>query len=143
LACILGLVECMDRFVRTPVFQGSHLQPLTNRLVSILDSLEPNGVLLRSPRNRCLSNTVAFTVKGCDSISLLAGLDLEGICASSGSACSTGSIEPSHVIQALGEEPETAQSLVRFSLGRESTMEEVQVVEEVLPRIISRAQNAQ
>jgi len=70
---------------------------------------------------------------------MLAGLDLEGICASSGSACSAGSLEPSHVITALGIEKELANSLVRFSLGRGSTLEEVEDVESVLPEVIQRA----
>jgi cysteine desulfurase len=78
-------------------------------------------------------------VRGSDSIALLAGLDMEGICASSGSACSAGSLEPSHVISALGVEPELAHSLVRFSLGRDSTLQEVDYLEAVLPAVIKRA----
>ena len=80
---------------------------------------------------------------GSDSIALLAGMDLEGICASSGSACSAGSLEPSHVIRALGVEEKLANSLVRFSLGRDSTIEEVEQVESVLPDVIRRAQRGQ
>ena len=67
-----------------------------------------------------LVNTVSFTVRGSDGIALLAGLDMEGICASSGSACSAGSLEPSHVVLATGRTA-AANSLVRFSLGRDST----------------------
>jgi cysteine desulfurase len=73
-----------------------------------------------------------------DSLSLLAGLDLEGICASSGSACSAGSLEPSHVMLALGVSKDEANSLVRFSLGRESTVAEVALVERVLPEVVAR-----
>jgi cysteine desulfurase len=69
----------------------------------------------------------------------MAGLDLEGICASSGSACSAGSLEPSHVISAIGKK-DAANSLVRFSLGRDSTVEEVDFVGAALPEIIRRAQ---
>jgi cysteine desulfurase len=86
-----------------------------------------------------LVNTVSLLVRGSDSIALLAGLDMEGICASSGSACSAGSLEPSHVISALGVEKELAHSLVRFSLGRESTAEEVDHVIRVLPEVINRS----
>jgi cysteine desulfurase len=67
-------------------------------------------------------------------------LDLEGICASSGSACSAGSLEPSHVMLALGAPKDEANSLVRFSLGRESTLAEVEHVERVLPEVIARTQ---
>jgi len=82
-------------------------------------------------------------VKGSDSIALLAGMDMEGICASSGSACSSGSLEPSHVVKALGVESELAKSLVRFSIGRETTTEELDFVETVLPEVIRRAQRFQ
>jgi cysteine desulfurase len=70
-------------------------------------------------------------------------LDLEGICASSGSACSAGSLEASHVVRALGYERALANALVRFSLGRESTPDEVEYVEAVLPAVIRRAQRGQ
>jgi cysteine desulfurase len=141
LAGIIGFVESMERFVRTPVFAKERLAPLTERLIQLIDQLP--GVQFVGSRERRLANTVAFVVAGTDSIPLLAGLDLEGICASSGSACSAGSLEPSHVIEALGVEQGLANSLIRFSLGRESTLEEVGLVERVLPEVICRAQPAQ
>jgi len=73
----------------------------------------------------------------------LAGLDLEGVCASSGSACSAGSLEPSHVLKAMGVPRDEANSLVRFSLGRESTLAEVDQTVAVLPGIINRVQQHQ
>jgi cysteine desulfurase len=72
----------------------------------------------------------------------MACLDLEGICASSGSACSAGSLEPSHVVSALGVAAKLANSLVRFSLGRDSTMAEVEQVIALLPEVVRRAQGA-
>ncbi|HWI57779.1 MAG TPA: cysteine desulfurase family protein [Bacillota bacterium] len=138
---IIGLVETLERFVRQPVFDKTHLAPLTDRLIHLVDRLE--GVRFVGSREHRLVNTVAFVVEGCDSIALLAGLDMEGICASSGSACSAGSVEPSHVVRALGGHPAQANSLVRFSLGRESTLDEVEYVEEVLPTVIRRAQPIQ
>jgi cysteine desulfurase len=84
-----------------------------------------------------LVNTLAFTVRGTDGIALMAALDVEGICASSGSACSAGSLEPSHVIEAIGHN-EAANSLVRFSIGRDSTEAEVDYLSFVLPKIICR-----
>jgi cysteine desulfurase len=143
LASIIGLVEVFERFVRKPVFAGDQLKPLMAKLFADLNDVKEVGLTIRSPASNCLSNTVAFTVAGCDSISLLAGLDLEGICASSGSACSAGSLEPSHVMLALGVDARSANSLVRFSLGRESTMDEVEHVVSVLPKIIHRAQQFQ
>jgi cysteine desulfurase len=139
LASIIGFAEATERFIRTPVFSRAQLAPLTSRLVDLADQLSNDGVVLRSARERCLSNTAAFTVRGIDSMTLLAGLDLEGVCASSGSACSAGSLEPSHVMVALGADTDEANGLVRFSLGRESTGEDVAHVERVLPGIIARA----
>lgn len=143
LAGIIGFTGALKRFVRQPVFQHPSVPAATSRLVALVDSLAGDGVTFRGPRQRRLSNTVAFTVRGADSIGLLAGLDLEGVCASSGSACSAGSLEPSHVILALGVAPAEANSLVRLSPGRETTLEEIAEVEKVLPEVIRRAQRFQ
>jgi cysteine desulfurase len=142
LAAIIGFAEATERFVKTPVFSPGPLLALTRRLTALIDKLGPRTAVLRSPRERRLANTLAFTVPGADSISLLAGLDLEGICASSGSACSAGSLEPSHVMLGLGVPKDEANSLVRFSLGRESTVEEVEHVERALAEIIARVTGA-
>jgi cysteine desulfurase len=141
LAAIAGFVEALEKFVPTPVFSKEKLSPLSSRLLKLINGIP--GVHFVGPRENRLSNTVSFLVEGADSISLLANLDLEGICASSGSACSAGSIEPSHVISALGFPPELANSLVRFSLGRDSSLEEIEYVEKVLPEVIRRAQRTE
>src|SRR2546426_4540802 len=100
LAALVGLAEALERFVREPVFPAARLSSLSARLSQAAASLE--GVSLQSLAPERLSNTVSFTVCGSDSISLLASLDLEGVCASSGSACSSGSVTPSHVLLAMG-----------------------------------------
>jgi len=138
LAGIVGMVEALERFVRIPVFPKERLSPLTDRLIQLIERLP--GVKFVGSRKQRLANTVAFVVEGSDSIPLLAGLDLERICASSGSACSAGSVEPSHVTKALEGLRQPANSLIRFSLGRESTLQEVEHVETVLPEVICRAQ---
>jgi cysteine desulfurase len=137
LAGIVGLVEALERFVRPPVFNPAYLHPLSLRLIEGVEKAE--GVDFVGSRDKRLANTAAFVVGGADSISLLAGLDLEGICASSGSACSAGSLEPSHVINAIGF-LERANSLVRFSLGRESTREEVENAAASFQAVVRRAQ---
>jgi cysteine desulfurase len=137
LAGVIGLVEALERFVKPPVFDRSKLEPLSASLRGAIEKID--GVELVGSRGKRLSNTVSFVVRGTDSIALLAGLDMEGICASSGSACSSGSLEPSHVILALGKRA-LANALVRFSLGRDSSLEEVVRVCQILPEIISRAQ---
>jgi cysteine desulfurase len=138
LAAIMGLVSALEKFIKPPVFENAKLKSFAEKLIFTIVAIE--GCELVSPRALCLTNTVAFTVEGADSIALLAGLDVEGICASSGSACSAGSLEPSHVIVAIGKAP-LANSLVRFSLGRETTAEEVEFVCGVLPEIIKRTRN--
>ncbi len=135
LAGIIGLVTALEKFVKPPVFSTFLMKELSARLRSTIEKID--GCEIVSPPENCLSNTVGFVVRGADSITLLAGLDVEGICASSGSACSAGSLEPSHVILATGRK-ENGNSLVRFSLGRDSTEAEVDFVLSVLPGIISR-----
>ena len=136
-AGIIGLVAAMEKFVKTPVFEPLKMKLLADKLISAIEKID--GCEIVSPRENCLANMVSFVVRGADSIALLAGLDVEGICASSGSACSAGSLNPSHVIVAIGKK-DLANSLVRFSLGRETTAEEVDFVCDALPEIIRRAQ---
>jgi cysteine desulfurase len=136
-ASIIGLVEALEKYVKPPVFDKSRLKPLADKLISCISKID--GCDLVSPPALSLANTVSFTVRGSDGIALMAGLDMEGICASSGSACSAGSLEPSHVVLATGRS-ESANSLVRFSLGRDSTDAEVDFVCSVLPEVIRRAQ---
>jgi cysteine desulfurase len=137
LAGIIGLAAALEKFVLPPVFLNSKMKMLSLKLAGSVEKIY--GCEIVSPREYFLANTVSFVVRGADSIALLAGLDVEGICASSGSACSAGSIEPSHVILALGKK-NMANSLVRFSLGRETSAVEVDFVCAALPEIIRRAQ---
>ena len=137
LAAIIGLVAALEKFMKPPVFPAANLKPLAAKSTAVIEKIP--GCELVSPREKSLANTISFVVRGSDGIALMAGLDLEGICASSGSACSAGSLEPSHVILAMGKK-EAANSLVRFSLGRETTEAEVDFVGSVLPAVIQRAQ---
>jgi cysteine desulfurase len=145
LAGIVGLVAALEKFVKPPVFEKSKIKPLADKLISFIGKIDgceivsPNRLAETLAPLNCLANTISFVVRGADSIALLAGLDVEGICASSGSACSAGSIEPSHVILAIGKK-ELANSLVRFSLGRDSTLEEIDFFCNALPEIVRRAQ---
>jgi cysteine desulfurase len=137
LAAIVGFIAALEKFVKPPVFEKLKLKLLADKFMSAI--LKIDGCEIVSPRENCLANTVSFVVRGADSIALLAGLDVEGICASSGSACSAGSIEPSHVILAIRKK-ESSNSLVRFSLGRETTVDEIFFVCSALPEIVRRAQ---
>ncbi len=133
LAAIAGLVSVLERFLAPPVFPPKKLRELCNMLERGLREIRDCVVFAqKAPR---LDNTVGFAVPGTDSSNVLAALDLEGICASSGAACSAGSVEPSHVIRAMGYDERCARALIRFSFGRDNTPEEVQTALEVLTRI--------
>ena len=139
LPAIIGLVAALEKCVKPPVFPKAKLQEHLLKLAAAVEKIA--GCEIVSPRENCLANTLSFVVRSSDGIALMAGLDVEGICASSGSACSAGSLEPSHVILAIGKK-NLANSLVRFSLGRDSTAAEVDFVISVLPEVIRRAQLA-
>jgi cysteine desulfurase len=137
LCSIAGLVTAAERFLAPPVFPSAPLFSLTSRLWSAASAID--GVTPVGPFANRLPNTLSFTATGCDSLSLLAALDLDGVCASSGAACSSGSLNPSHVLLAMGVQAALANSFVRFSLGRESSTSEVEAVCSLLPSLVSKA----
>jgi cysteine desulfurase len=98
-----------------------------------IDRIRLNG----HPAKR-LPNNVNVSVDFVEGESMILNLDLEGICASTGSACTSSSLEPSHVLLALGLPPEQAHGSLRFTLGRENTNEDVDRVLEVLPGIVTK-----
>jgi Cysteine sulfinate desulfinase/cysteine desulfurase and related enzymes len=89
-----------------------------------------------------LANTLNTSFIGVDSETMLMALDLEGVCASSGSACMVGSVRASHVLLAMGLPMESARSAIRFSLGRRSTPEEIANAADALGRIAKRTKDA-
>jgi len=140
LAGIIGLVAALEGFLDPPVFPSNSLKSLTSKLADSLCDIE--GVSLVSPIEGRLANTISISVEGCDSMALLAALDLAGVCASSGSACSAGSVEPSHVLLAQGYARAAASSFVRFSLDRESSEADVGNVCELFPGLVRQIREA-
>lgn len=137
LPSIVGLADAFERFVPTPVFEPDRMLALTESLATA--ALGIPGVHRRGHPTHRLPNTISFSIEGADAIALLANLDLEGICASSGSACSAGSLEPSHVLQAMGVPPAECNALLRFSFGRENAPADVDRIATILPLAIARA----
>ena len=89
-----------------------------------------------------LGNTLNTSFIGVDSETMLMALDLEGVCASSGSACMVGSVRASHVLLAMGLPMESARSAIRFSLGRRTTAEDIANAADALKRIAKRTKDA-
>jgi cysteine desulfurase len=85
-----------------------------------------------------LGNTLNVSLLGIDSEMLLIALDLEGVCASSGSACMVGSVVASHVLLAMGLPTERARSAVRFSLGKWTTADEIKTAADAVRKIVDR-----
>lgn len=138
LPMIIGLAEAIERFVAKPVFDPSVMRTLAEPIIGAVAALPACSLLSSSSRR--LANTIAFSVADTDGLTVLANLDLAGFCASSGAACSAGSLTPSHVVTAMGYSNEAASSLVRFSLGRGTTRFEIESVTAALPEIILRSQ---
>ncbi|HIM23825.1 MAG TPA: cysteine desulfurase NifS [Verrucomicrobia bacterium] len=125
-----------------------HIDVENTRVRALRDKLE-RGILQTvrgSVRNGGgeprLPNTTNIGFDGVEAEAILLLLDREGICASSGSACTTGSIEPSHVLQAMGVPLSRSKGSLRFSLGRDNTEADVDCVLEKLPAIVSRLRDA-
>lgn len=140
LAAILGLTQALELALDPPLFQESALLPLRARLESLPSRLA--GVELVAGEPPRLANTASFTIKDCDNTALIAALDLEGICVSGGSACSTGALVPSHVLLAMGYSVAEARTFIRFSLGPSNTAEEVETALQVLPEVVKRVRAA-
>ena len=98
--------------------------------------LRVSGVHFNGHSTRRLPNNVNMSFESIEGEPILLGLDLAGICASSGSACSTASLEPSHVLIAIGHSSDLAQGTIRVTLGRDNTEEEVDYLLEVLPDLV-------
>jgi cysteine desulfurase len=135
-------------FGRAAQLALAHLGDENIRIRALRDKLE-NGILSRIPgtaRNGAkeprLPNTSNLCFSGVEAESILSLLDHEGICVSSGSACTSGSLDPSHVLVAMGCDPQRARGSVRFSLGVYNTESEVDHVLKHLPPIITKLRSA-
>src|SRR6266481_3880486 len=109
---------------------------LERRLVAIVPDAVING--WQGARAPHITNA---SIPGTDSEALLMHLDLAGIACSSGSACSTGTVEPSHVLTAMGVPRELGVAALRFSFGKDSTLEDVEAVSAALPRIVEKVRS--
>jgi len=134
---IVGLGKAVDIAQEEMTAETKRVKNLRDRLVhGLLEKIDDTR-LNGHPVKR-LPNNANITVDFVEGESMLLNLDLEGICASTGSACSTASLEPSHVLLAMGLSPEQSHGSLRLSLGKWTTGEEIDRVLEVLPRIVAK-----
>lgn len=135
-AGIVGLAAAMEQACSTLEERIARLTHLRDKLIDGLSKIERSH--LNGDRQRRLPGNVSFCFEGVEGESLLLMLDMKGICASSGSACTSGSLDPSHVLLSLGLPHEVAHGSVRLSLGDCNTEEDVDYILETLPPIIER-----
>ena len=135
-AAAVGLSAALERAEAERAEESARLGRLRDRLEGHLADLPGVRVLRGAPR---VAPVVTALFEAVDGEVLLQALDLEGVAVSSGSACSSGSLEPSPVLLALGIGAELARSAVRFSLGRGTTEAEIDAVTALLPPLLARA----
>lgn len=126
LPSIIGLATALKDAQEHMQQNTAYITGLRDALRNGLDKIDGAG--FNGSREHCLPGTVNYSFQGVNGETLLSLLSNEGICCSSGSACSAGSLEPSHVLLALGLSHETAKSALRFSLCEYNTMDEVQTI---------------
>lgn len=140
-AGILGMARAAELAAVRLSEESGRVRAMRDRMEQAIFKSIP-GTARNGAREPRLPNTANLSFEGIDAEGILIGLDQAGICASSGSACTSGSVEPSHVLIAMGLRPERAASCVRFSLGVGNTEEEVDHLLAVLPGIVSRLRTA-
>lgn len=134
---IVGLATAAQRACRMMEERMTREAQLRDYLIEKIEKKIP-GSVLNGHRTKRLSNNVNFSFEGMEGETILIMLDMADICASAGSACTSGSVDPSHVLLALGVSRERAKGAVRLTLSAENTREEMNKVVEELARIVGR-----
>ncbi|MBN1263684.1 MAG: cysteine desulfurase [Candidatus Pacebacteria bacterium] len=134
-AFIAGLAEALKQRAAGKEQEAKRVKELRDRLAEgILKKI--SGVVLTGHPEKRAPHIASFTIRGVEGEAVLMYLADEGIAASSGSACAAGDLNPSHVLLAMGVKPELAHGSLRFSLGKKTTIREIDYVLSVLPEIV-------
>ena len=133
-AGIVGLGTAIEDAVNTMQERNQKLIVMRDKIID--EALKIERSRLNGDRYQRLPGSANISFEGIEGEALLLWLDQNGICASSGSACTTASLDPSHVLLALGLKHEVAHGSLRLSLGAENTMEDVDHILSVLPRVV-------
>ncbi len=136
-AAIVGLGEACELAAQHMALENTEVKALRDRLQAGLLAAVPNSFVTGDPDNR-LPNTLNIAFEYIEGEAILLLMNKQGIAASSGSACTSGSLEPSHVMKAMGIPYTAAHGTVRFSLSRYNTAEEIERVIEAVPPIIAK-----
>lgn len=134
---IVGLAKTVEIAQRDMEQQSQQMKNLTEAFYQKVTHAIPD-VILNGHLEKRIPNTLNLSFKAVEGESIILSLDLKGVAVASGSACTSGTLEPSHVLSAMGISPEIAQGAIRFSFGRENTMADVDYVVGILPEIVSR-----
>jgi len=134
---IMGMVRALELALPAASDRGDAVRALADRLVAGIAQGVPGSMVTGHPTNR-VPHIASFCLQHVDGEALLQQLDMQGIAAASGSACTSASLEPSHVLKAMGIPAALAEGNLRLSLGVENTKDEIDRVVEVLPGIVER-----
>ncbi len=137
---IVGIGTAAERAARTMEERTGKEKELRDHMISRIEAEIPY-CRLNGDRLRRLPNNVNFSFRFVEGESLLIMLDMKGICASSGSACTSGSLDPSHVLLAIGLPHEIAHGSLRMTLGEDTTKEDIDVVVDALKEIVQNLRN--
>lgn len=136
LPSIVGLAQAITDATKNIKEKQERLSKLRDKLIDGI--LKINETKLNGHREKRLCSNVNISIRGVEGESLLLSLDNEGICASSGSACTSGSLDPSHVLLAIGLPHEIAHGSLRLSIGEDTTEEDVDYILKVIPEVVKR-----
>ncbi|MBU4312650.1 MAG: cysteine desulfurase NifS [Candidatus Omnitrophica bacterium] len=134
---IVGFAKALEIAKNDMKKNNKHMNKLSKKLLSGLEKQLDEIYLNGHPENR-LSNTLNISFRYIEGESLILNFDMKGIFASTGSACTSGSLEPSHVLTAIGAPPDRSQGSIRFSFGYENTEDEVDYCLAEIPPIVKR-----
>jgi len=138
-AAIVGFAKALDICVNERNNWQPFVAQLRNRWVELLQQeLDQHPFIINGHATNTLPNIVNISFIGVDTESMLMNLDIAGIAAASGSACTSGSLERSHVLKAMGLSDERLNSAIRFSFGMGNTMEELQEAAPIVAGIVKR-----
>ena len=140
-AAIAGFGAAARACLTETAAEASRLLGLRERFAGAVRSIAPDAVVFSEAAPR-LPNTLCFAVPGVEAATLMIALDLAGVAVSSGSACSSGKVAPSHVLRAMGVRPELARGAIRVSLGWASGEADVGRFAEAFMGAIARMQAA-